>query len=465
MSSSEFFATPTASNGYSRFELLRESGFNVLYSAERENKRFVVKALSESCRGDLLYESILRKEFEIGYSLDHPNICRTVSFERFEEVGNAIVMEWVDGRTLDRYIAEKQHTTQQLQRIIEQLCDALAYAHKRQTIHRDLKPQNIIITHNGDNVKLLDFGLSDTDSHTVLKEPAGSRKYASPELLRGDKIDSRSDIYSLGVIINELFEGQRTAKISKIVTRATAYYPNSRYSDSQAVASALREGKIKFVYPLLALILVAIGYLFYTMNRATESLIPSAETDGVTIEEFERRQALASDFYREINSSYLSLMNDSIYKMNCATPEMPDFKELSNRQLARYEIVLDSMLGEIKVSSLYLNARRGINSHNSELFTIMRNSFPAMFWINTENLYRAATDPLADSLHRLPAPMLASNYSELSFAEQQAEDERYQKAVQEHKKSTIKVWAEAYRVRHNLAPLPAELLEYYDSGE
>lgn len=67
-----------------------------------------------------------------------------------------------------------------------------------------------------------------------------------------------------------------------------------------------------------------------------------------------------------------------------------------------------------------------------------------------------------EALRHLPAPMLASNYSELSFVEQQAEDEHYQKAVQEHKKSTIKLWAEAYRARHNLAPLTAELLEYFD---
>ncbi len=463
MSSSEFFTTPVATSGYSRFELLRESGFNTLYSVEREGKMFVVKALAQSYRGDLLYESLLRKEFEIGYSLDHPNICRTIGLEHFAEVGNAIVMEWIDGRTLDEYISEKRHNQTELQRIVEQLCDALSCAHKRQTIHRDLKPQNVIITYNGDSVKLLDFGLSDTDSHTAFKEPAGSRKYASPELLRGDKIDSRSDIYSLGVIINELFEGQRTSKISRIVTRATAYFPNSRYADVEAVVDVLREGKIKFTYPILAIILVAISYLFYTINRTSESLIPSAEADGVSIEEFERRQALCNNFYHEINSSYLALMNDEVYKVSCATPNMPNFWELSSKQLSHYERALDSMLHDIKRSSLYLNAKRNITSHNSELFTTMRSTFPAMFWIHTENIYRSATDSLAKELKSLLAPKLLPNYAELSFAEQQAEDERYRKAVQSYKKSTVKVWAVGYRERHNLSPLPAELLRYFDS--
>ncbi|MFI3314060.1 MAG: hypothetical protein R3Y04_00145 [Rikenellaceae bacterium] len=132
-------------------------------------------------------------------------------------------------------------------------------------------------------------------------------------------------------------------------------------------------------------------------------------------------------------------------------------------QLSYYNRALDSILGDIKTSSLYLNAKRNITSHNSELFTAMRNSFPAMFWIHTENLYRSATDPLADSLQHLAAPELPLNYTELSYMEQQAENNRYQAAIKEYKKSTLEVWAIAYRKHHNLSPLTAELLEYFSS--
>ncbi|MFI3315795.1 MAG: hypothetical protein R3Y04_09075, partial [Rikenellaceae bacterium] len=213
-------------------------------------------------------------------------------------------------------------------------------------------------------------------------------------------------------------------------------------------------------YPILAIILLLIGYLFYTLNRTTESLIPSAEADGVTTEEFERRQALCNDFYREINNSYLELMNNVIYVMSCATPDMPNFEELNSRQLAHYNKMLDSMLHDIKSSSLYLNAKRNITSHNSELFTTMRNTFPAMFWIHTENLYRSATDPFADSLKRLPAPKLPQNYSELSYSEQKAEDDRYKEAVQQYKNKTVKKWAIKYREQHNLSAILNELIEY-----
>ncbi len=457
MSSSEFFTEPALTNGYSGFKLLHESGFNALYIAQREGKKFAIKALTGVHRGDILYESLMRKEFEIGYSLDHPNICRTLSFEQFPEVGNAIVMEWIDGRTLDEYIAEKQHSFNELQRIVEQLCTALSYAHKRQTIHRDLKPQNIIITHNGDNVKLLDFGLSDTDSHVAFKEPAGSRKYASPELQRGDEIDSLSDIYSLGIIIDELYKGMHSRKIATIVTRATAYYPTSRYPDAEAISTAIKSGGTKLLYPILALILAAIAYLFYFTAHSSEALIPSAEADGVSIEEFDRRQALCNDFFRAINDNYLTLMNDGVYKMDCTTPELPNFEELSRKQITLYEKMLDSMLADIKRSSLYRNARRNMASHNRELFTIMQSSFPALFWNNTEQLFKNADDSLALELKKLPAP----KYEVASPEQQQAEFERYEKATQEHKKTTIEVWAIEHRKSHNLSPLPTELLNYY----
>lgn len=461
MNSSGFFSSPSVTNGYNKFELLQESGFNVLYSVEREGKRFVVKALSEKHRGDGLYESLLRKEFDIGYLLEHPNICRTYSFEEFPDIGNALVLEWLNGRTLERYIAEKRRSPKELERIVKQLCDALAYAHKLQVIHRDIKPQNIIITYNGDNVKLLDFGLSDTDRHASLKEPAGSLKYASPELLKGENIDLRVDIYSLGVVIDELFEGQRSRKISKIVTRATAYYPNSRYSDCDALAAAFRERPRTFILPVLVLLIAAIAYLFYSTSRTSEALIPSAEADGVSIEEFDRRQVLCNDFFRVINDSYLSLMNDGVYRMSCATPELASFEKMSREQLEFYEQTLDSMMGEIKSSSLYRNARRNMASHNQELFTIMQSSFPSMFWINTERLYREAKDSLAMELKKLPAPKLTNSYSELSHEEQQEENQRYNSAVEEYKRSTVEVWAMDYRRSRNLSPLPENLLNYY----
>jgi serine/threonine protein kinase len=118
-------------------------------------------------------------------------------------------MEWIDGCSLETLIANGRISKSLAVKMIDELCDALSYMHRKQIIHRDLKPENIMVTHNGQNVKIIDFGLSDADSYNAFKTPAGTKIYASPELLAGEHIDSRSDIYSLGVIIGEIYGGFR----------------------------------------------------------------------------------------------------------------------------------------------------------------------------------------------------------------------------------------------------------------
>lgn len=124
----------------------------------------------------------------------------------------------------------------------------------------------------------------------------------------------------------------------------------------------------------------------------------------------------------------------------------------------RYKVVRSDIIG----SSLYLEARHNIISHNGELFTIMRTSFPTTFWHNTQQLYQKATDSIALELKSLPPPKLSSNYLELSYDKQQEENLRYREAEKSYNRSTIMRWAVAYRKEHNLSPLPAELLGYYD---
>ncbi|MFI3331700.1 MAG: serine/threonine-protein kinase [Rikenellaceae bacterium] len=461
--SSEFFTTPTyPSNNYTEIKLLSKSGFNTLYCVEREGKRFIAKAISEEYKGDILYEAILRKEFEISYLLDHYNICRTHSYEKLPELGNVIILEYVDGQTLDKYIAEGNHPKEKILRILSQLCEAMAYAHKKQIIHRDLKPQNIIITHNGDNVKLIDFGLSDSDQHVSLKEPAGSRKYAAPELLMGKKIDSRSDIYSLGIIISELFNSQPPRRIAKIVSRATSYYPNSRYKNVEALSIALNSSLKNFIPVILLLFFFIICYLFYTIQQDRQSQIPSARVDGVSQEEFSRREQINTDFYSHINNSYVNLMSE-IYKTSCITHSIPDLEDISAKQLIYYRKSLDSIMSNIKGSSLYKNAQGYLNTHNSEMFSIINNSFPALFWNNTEQIFLQSSDSLAKELKKLKAPKLSSEFLEMSFEDQEQENLSYRAKELEYKRATVLVWAIWYRENKGLSPMNNKLLEYYNN--
>lgn len=187
-------------------ELIHTSldGFNVLYRGCKNGRFFIYKALKPEYAKNPVYKDLLKKDFNIGFSLNHPSICQYYAMVNLPQIGDCIVLEWIDGETLEELIKSNRIGKEKSQKIICELCDALGYMHSKQIIHRDLKPENIMITHNGQNVKVIDFGLSDADSYGTFKAPAGTRIYASPELAAGETIDNRSDIWSLGVIINEI---------------------------------------------------------------------------------------------------------------------------------------------------------------------------------------------------------------------------------------------------------------------
>ena len=86
-------------------------------------------------------------------------------------------MEWVDGVTLSDYLADDSRPVAERRRILDELLEAVAYCHKADIVHRDLKPKNVLVTNNGGHVKLVDFGLADTNSHLYFKQPAGTRRY------------------------------------------------------------------------------------------------------------------------------------------------------------------------------------------------------------------------------------------------------------------------------------------------
>lgn len=195
-------------------------GFNTLCKAKRYGRWWLLKGLKAEHLHQEMYRHLLRKEFDILVSLQHPNIVSASSIEDIPGMGYCIVMEWIDGRTLRDFINERPQSddkdadfSKSLHGIVLQLFDAMEYIHAKQIVHRDLKPSNIMITYNGNHVKLIDFGLSDTDSYAILKQPAGTRNYVSPEQACSRQADIRNDIYSLGCVLEDMRLGKRYASV------------------------------------------------------------------------------------------------------------------------------------------------------------------------------------------------------------------------------------------------------------
>lgn len=193
------------SDVFTQYTEIPSGGFNVLYKAQRYGKWFVLKGLKPEFRESAVHLQLLTKEFELGIRMSHPNIVQFFSKEVDPVVGECIVMEYVDGVTLTEFLHKTTALRYRHRKIALQLLEAMAYYHGLQIVHRDLKPDNILISRNGNNVKIIDFGLGDSDSSAILKQPAGSPKYMAPEQLKGDvKIDARADLYSFAQILKQL---------------------------------------------------------------------------------------------------------------------------------------------------------------------------------------------------------------------------------------------------------------------
>lgn len=163
ISDSGFIAPEEFSAEWQDIALLQQRRQNTIYTAKRYGKRYLLKGISTEYQSITDIRLLQEKEFSFSISLSHPNIAETYSLEDVPEIGRCIVIEYVDGLTLAEWIKISPSRAQR-ERVLAQLLEVLEYIHSLQLVHHDLKSSNILITRNGQNVKLIDFGLSDTDS-------------------------------------------------------------------------------------------------------------------------------------------------------------------------------------------------------------------------------------------------------------------------------------------------------------
>ena len=214
------------SHNFTQVEVLLCSGHNILAKAKRYGRWWMLKAIQPEKRAQQVYQQMMRKELEILMSLQSPYIVHTTGIEEVENLGMCIVMEYIDGVRLDEWLKRKQSREKRF-RLAEELLKATEYIHSIGVVHRDLKPGNIMVTRNGEHLKIIDFGLADNDHIAILKQPAGTPKYTSPEQATDTTPDIRNDIYSLGVILQQMLPEHRyRSVIEKCFLPIKARYHN-----------------------------------------------------------------------------------------------------------------------------------------------------------------------------------------------------------------------------------------------
>ena len=274
ISSSGFVLQENNSEMISSFHSIKEietKGYSCLYTATKFGKKVILKGLKPEFKKEKFYQDLLKKEFEISYFLDHPNIVKIIDFQNILNIGDCIVMEYVEGVTLREFVesqrieeAQNRRDKRVYEKIFNELLDAMEYFHSKQIIHRDLKPDNILITNNGNNVKIIDFGLSDADDYVILKQAAGTRKYAAPEqLIPNNTIDCRADIYSLGIILKNNFP----KSYHKIAEKCAQQDKEKRFSSVGDIRNFIKRKKITKITAAVSLILLLLFALSFAVTK------------------------------------------------------------------------------------------------------------------------------------------------------------------------------------------------------
>lgn len=259
----------------------KSMSYSRLFKAKRFGKWMLLKCLLPEFRGIALYESLLMKEAEISLQLEHPNVLRSYSWEEVGDLGLCLVMEFVDGWTLDEFL-KTNPSAKECGNIARQLLGAMDYFHSLQIVHRDLKPSNIMVTRNGLHVKVIDFGLSDTDSYAVLKQPAGTYSYAAPEQIEGTgAVDARADIYSFGVVLKKIFRGRFAPLYAYVARKCSKTDRDSRFESAAAVLRFLdrTNSAIKFLINSVLVLAVTMLVLMFNNGKKQDAQSTSAHVD------------------------------------------------------------------------------------------------------------------------------------------------------------------------------------------
>lgn len=275
-----------------RYELLErigDGGMAVVYKARCRllNRHVAIKILKPEFTKDLKFIENFKRESQAAASLSHPNIVNIYDVGKEGNI-HYIVMELVEGMVLSELIKKNGHLEwRQAVDIVKQMASALSLAHKNHIIHRDVKPQNILITEDG-IPKLADFGIAKAINASTLVGATGtvmgSVHYFSPEQARGGYVDEKSDIYSLGIVLYELltgrvpFDGDNPVNVAlmhindemiapskivsgippqleQVVMKATRKYQTERYSNADEMLEALEN--VEHIHSIL-------GKLVYT---------------------------------------------------------------------------------------------------------------------------------------------------------------------------------------------------------
>ena len=341
-------------NHLTDYELLSDSGHNLVYRAQMGGKWVVLKAAKPDEGEQTRNRLLLEREFEIMHRLDSIYVVQTIAMVNDPQLGCSILMEYVHGRSLDKFVAGNPTSTER-RRVADELMEALIFLHDRQIVHGDLKPSNILITDSGNHVRLIDFGFSDNEAF-IAKNIGTSPSISSPEQLPTNVLKPERDIYALGKMLALLFPHS----LKPVIRRCLAS-DRSRYISVRQVRAALhRYWRMRWLMPWILAITTIIAFVIVFLPNPTETAqISEIQTDTeVVVPAKPAVDSIWLNLKYEIDKQYTSLyityadslshmpektMNAAIYKLSGYANELLKEHKLLADAYPQYEDSLQEL--------------------------------------------------------------------------------------------------------------------------
>jgi serine/threonine protein kinase len=232
-----------------RYELedrLGHGGMATVYLARdlKLDREVAIKLLADNFAGDDEVRKRFSREARLAARLDHPNVVQVFDVGEDED-RPYIVMEHVEGGTLEERLNRRGQGLDRAEalRLLAQLCDGLGHAHAKKLVHRDIKPQNLLLRDSDDCLKITDFGIAraaeDTTRLTRPGKVIGTDRYMAPEQLADGEITSATDIYACGVVADELLPQPLSPELREVVWRCLREDPGERFGNASDLGEAL----------------------------------------------------------------------------------------------------------------------------------------------------------------------------------------------------------------------------------
>lgn len=236
--------------------------FYHIYTAKKFGKWVMIKTLRPEFANDPVYRKMIEQEFDVRYSLAHPNIVMINDFEDIPGIGRCIVTDDVYGDSLRKLLNEGRITPQHVEQLRHQLVNALDYIQSHHIVHPPLRPENIIFTENIGNLKLIDVGFE--------QRPSLSHQ------------STADDIYNYGKVLTEVLDstGSNDPTLRRVARRCTDPDPKKRYRDTQQLHLALENRRSRTIYiTIIAFLLVMVALLIWLLSSYSpmppvEAIIP-----------------------------------------------------------------------------------------------------------------------------------------------------------------------------------------------